>query len=192
MINLYHGTNLAFEKFDQRFARSPNDYYGGGIAYFTDSEKVARGYAEARYTQYKGVRLAYYCDLNFTKTFDVDDVFTGQKLLDLVKLDKTQLETFARNAGLLNSWYLKENSIDKYDVFSRLLDGSIKLTGDEVFLGLSKNKTAQDQARDYLITKGYDSLRYNGGEQVVSRNFGKHNVYIAYRANQITILKKFW
>ncbi len=189
---LFHGTNLAFEQFDQRFARARNDYYGGGIAYFTENEKVARGYAEARYVQYKGVRLVYDVTLSMNKTFDVDTIYTGKTLKNIINVDKKDVESFARGAGILDRWWLKDNNMDKYLVEAKLLDGTIELTGEQVFNGLSSNKMSQDKARDRLITVGYDSLRYNGGEQALSRSFGHHNVYIAYKANNIQILKKFW
>lgn len=191
-MHLYHGTNLAFEQFDKSFARSQNDYYGGGIAYLTDSEKVARGYAEARYTQYKGVRLVYEVDFTFKKCFDVDSIYSGSELKKLLGISKDNWESYARHAGLLDSSYLKSSGKDKLDVKGDLIDGTINLTGDQVFNMLSKGRTKQADARDKIIRAGYDSLRYNGGEQVVSRNFGKHNVYIAYDINNLTITKKYW
>lgn len=191
-ITLFHGTNLAFEQFDQRFARAQNDYYGGGIAYLTTSEKVARGYAEARYTQYKGVRLVYKVEFTYNKLFDVDDTFSGKELQKLVNVDKNNWEQFARSAGLLNSEFLRSRNMDRLDVRGDLLDGTLELSGNQVFEGMSKGKTVQDKARDKLISLGYDSLRYNGGEQTISRNFGKHDVYIAYKASNMKILSKFW
>ena len=47
-MKLYHGTNQLFDKFEQSKSRVLNDYYGGGVAYFTDTLKVAHTYAKSK------------------------------------------------------------------------------------------------------------------------------------------------
>lgn len=64
----------------------------------------------------------------------------------------------------------------------------MKLTGDEVFKGLSKGMNTTAKAREHLISKGYDGLRYNGGVNMGMAK--KHNVYLVYDANDIKIIKR--
>lgn len=37
-MKVYHGSNILFKKFDQNKARLVNNFYGGGLAYFTDDQ----------------------------------------------------------------------------------------------------------------------------------------------------------
>ena len=72
-------------------------------------------------------------------------------------------------------------------MLGKLRDGDMSLTGDEVFKGLSRGMTQTAKARQILIQLGYDGLRYNGG--VNMKMAVKHSVFLAYDANDITILK---
>jgi hypothetical protein len=49
------------------------------------------------------------------------------------------------------------------------------------------NQTAV--ARQHLISKGFDGLRYNGGLNMNMQD--KHHVYLAYNPRDITILKLY-
>jgi predicted nucleic acid-binding Zn ribbon protein len=77
---------------------------------------------------------------------------------------------------------------DKYKVLTELKAGKFKLSGDQVFKGLSKGMNTTAKAREHLINKGYDGLRYNGGVNMGMAK--KHNVYLAYDAKDIEIIKR--
>jgi len=175
---LYHGSNAIFKQFDQRKSRVVNDYYGGGVSYFTDKLPVAVTYAKSMQKQYGGDQIIYTVTLKLNNCFDVDDVFTGKDLIDILPND---VEEFARGAGLLSL-----SSGDKFITIGRLERGKLELTGDQVFRGISKGMNQTAKARDYLVSKGYDGLRYNGGEHM---NAPRHNVYLAYDAKSIKIEK---
>jgi hypothetical protein len=176
---LYHGSNALFNKFDQGKARIVNDFYGGGVAYFTSSKDVAKTYANAMVKAKGGVKYVYEVEVNASKIFDVDDTFTRKELTKFFN-DK-EAEEFARGAGLMKS------GADRYDVLSKIKDGAYKLTGDEVFKGLSKGMSFTARARQKLIALGYDGLRYNGGLNMQAAT--KHDVYLVYNAGDIHIKK---
>lgn len=176
-LRLYHGGGADFDYFDDSKARSPNDFYGGGVAYFTDSEQIARSYAQAAKKR-TGQGVLYEVKLTLENTFDVDAMFTGD---DLVCLLPKKLEDFARGAGLMRA------GVDKFRVLARLEKGRVELTGEQVFKGLSNGGVNTTRARELLKKKGYDSLRYTGG---VNMGGEEHNVYLPYYDSQITILNK--
>jgi hypothetical protein len=177
--NVYHGSGYRFNKFEQSKARVVNDFYGGGAAYFTDDVGVAITYAKSMAKKSKEDPVVYTVEIRINKMFDVDHIFTGKELTDILPGD---LEDFARGAGLLGL-----NS-DKYTVLANLKAGKVKLTGDEVFKGLSKGMNTTAKAREHLISKGYDGLRYNGGVNMGMAK--KHNVYLVYDADNIKIIKR--
>lgn len=176
---VYHGSGSKFDKFDQNKARITNDFYGGGVAYFTDNLGVAKTYAKSMARKTNDEPRIYTVKLTMSKVFDVDDIFSGKDLVNILPKD---VEDFARGAGLLGL-----NS-DKYMVLSNLKSGNMKLSGDQVFKGLSKGMNATAKARDHLISKGYDGLRYNGGVNMGMAT--KHSVYLSYDAKDIEIQKK--
>jgi hypothetical protein len=176
---MYHGSGSRFSKFEQSKARIANDFYGGGVAYFTDDLGVGITYAKSMAKKTKEDPIVYTVKVKFKKLFDVDETFQGKDLINILPND---IEDFARGAGLLG---LKSN---KYQVLADLKLGKIKLTGDQVFKGLSKGMNTTAKAREHLISKGYDGLRYNGG---VNMNMAKkHNVYLSYDAKNIEIIKR--
>lgn len=172
---VYHGTNARFDKFDQRKSRIVNDNYGGGVAYFTDGLSLAATYAKNMAKKQGGDPLVYSVELKLSKLFDVDHEFTGKELVDILPSD---VNDFARGAGLLRL------GSDEYKVISNLKSGNMKLTGEQVYRGLSKGNTQTAKARDHLIEKGYDGLRYN------MHVTPKQSVYLAYDAKDITITKR--
>jgi hypothetical protein len=176
---LYHGSNSLFNKFDQGKARIVNDFYGGGVAYFTSSKDVAKTYANAMVKAKGGTKYIYEVEVNISKIFDVNDTFTGKELTKFFT-DK-EAEDFARGAGLMKA------GTDRYDVLSKIKSGEYKLTGDEVFKGMSKGMTFTARARLKLIALGYDGLRYNGGLNMQAAT--KHDVYLVYNASDIHIKK---
>lgn len=176
---VYHGSGSRFDRFEQSKARIANDFYGGGVAYFTDNLKVAITYAKSMAKKTQQDPIIYTVNLNLQKLFDVDHVFTGKELVSILPDD---VEGFARGAGMLGL------DSDKYQVLSSLQAGSIKLSGDTVFKGLSKGMNTTSQAREHLIQLGFDGLRYNGGVNMGMAT--KHNVYLAYNVNSITIEKR--
>ena len=174
---VYHGSNAKFPKFDQNKSRIVNDFYGGGVAYFTDNLEVAKTYARAMFRSRGGGEYVYKVELTLDKVFDVDHMFSKNELTQF--FSKENVEDFARGAGLL------KYGDDRYAVISKLSLGNVTLTGDQVFKGLSKGMNHTAKARQTLIKLGYDGLRHHGG---VNMNMAtKHNVYLAYDANDITI-----
>ena len=181
-MRLYHGSNAIFSKFDQGKARIANDFYGAGVAYFTDNIEIAKTYAKAMNRVKGGDLIIYEVELTLKKMFDVDHEFTGHELMKFYT--KKTVEDFARGARLL------PYGVDKYTVIAKLLSGNMILTGDDIFRGLSRGMVETAKARDFLIKLGYDGLRHNGG--VTSMNTAiRHNVYLAYKANEITITKRY-
>ena len=179
-ITVYHGSNADFSEFDQRKARIPNDFYGGGVAYFTDSSKIAEGYARTMTRQYGGTPTVYTVKLNLGLLFDIDDTFKGDDLLNFVNRTSS-VDEFLRGAKLLPL------GADRYKVMSDLKSGKMELTGEQVFKGLSNGMIKTGQARKILEKMGYDTLRYNGGLMMKQ---GHHSVYLAYHANNIDIISK--
>ena len=172
---VYHGTDARFDKFDQRKSRIVNDNYGGGVAYFTDGLSLAITYAKNMAKKSGGEPIIYSAELNFSNMFDVDHTFTGKELTDILPDD---LDEFARGAGLLSL------NADKYTVISNLKSGKASLSGEQVFKGLSRGMNQTAKARQHLIDKGYDGLRYN------MNITPKQSVYLAYDANDINIKKR--
>lgn len=177
----YHGSNAKFAKFDQGKARIINDFYGGGVAYFTSNKDVAKTYANAMAKSKGGERYIYEVELNLKKIFDVDHKFTGKELTKF--FDPKEAEDFARGAGLMKA------GMDRYVVIGKLKDGDYELTGDQVFKGLSRGMVNTAKARQKLISLGYDGLRYNGGLNMNAAT--KHDVYLVYNADDIKIKKLF-
>lgn len=178
-LTAYHGTNAKFKQFEQSKSRIPNDYYGGGVAYFTVNKSVAITYAQSMVRKYKGQVYIYEVNLKMKNVFDVDHKFTGKELTKFFS-DK-EAEDFARGAGLLKA------GADKYTVLGKLKSGDLSLTGDEVFKGLSRGMVNTAKARQKLIDLDYDGLRYNGGKNMQMAT--EHDVYLAYDAGDIQIKK---
>ena len=172
---VYHGTNARFDKFDQKKSRIVNDNYGGGVAYFTDSVGLSITYAKSMAKKLGGDPIVYSVELKLKKMFDVDDVFTGADLVNILPKD---INSFARSAGLLS---LNSN---EFKVLADLKNGNMKLTGEQVYKGLSKGNTQTAKARQHLIEKGYDGLRYN------LPTTPKQSVYLVYNAKDIKIISQ--
>jgi hypothetical protein len=178
-IQAYHGSNAMFNKFEQGKARLVNDFYGGGVCYTTVDKDVAAQYAGAMLKKYKtGARYVYHLSLSLNNVFDVDYVFTGQELTKFYT--NKEVEAFARGAGMLTY------GVNKYTVFSQLELGSVSLTGEQVFKGLSRGQINTATTREKLKSLGYDGLRYNGGLNMNTAK--KHDVYLVYYAKDVTIL----
>jgi hypothetical protein len=181
-VDVWHGTGRRFSEFRQEHSRIPNDYYGGGIGYFTSDKEVGKTYArDAARRQKTDTPLLYHTSLKMNNVFDVDHTFSGERLKHILP-PSTQHEDFARGAGLLG---LKA---DKYQVLANLRSGNMSLSGDQVFKGLSRGMVNTAIARNHLISKGYDGLRYNGGDNMKAK---KHDVYIPYNASGIQINNRY-
>jgi ADP-Ribosyltransferase in polyvalent proteins len=176
-IEAYHGSGGRFSKFSADHARVANDHMGGGVGYFTSDKDVSKTYARSMAKTTKGEPHIYHTTLHMKNVFDVDHEFTGDKLKNILPDDH---EAFARGAGLLNY------GSDKYKVLNDIKSGKAKLSGMQVFKGLSKGNTQTAKAREHLKSKGYDGLRYNGGDNM---NTKRHDVYIPYHPDSITINK---
>lgn len=182
-VDVWHGTGRRFSQFKQEHSRIPNDFYGGGIGYFTSDKDVGKTYAkDAAKRQGTGTPLLYHASLKMNNVFDVDHQFTGEKLKNILPA-ASQHEDFARGAGLLGL------NADKYKVLDDLRTGKMSLSGDQIFKGLSRGMVNTAGARKHLISKGYDGLRYNGGANMQMAK--KHDVYIPYNAAGITVNKRY-
>ncbi len=185
-LRVYHGSGSLFGEFQQTAARMKDDYYGGGVGYFTDSLSVAKQYAKAM-TKLAKVKnpdakeVVYLVELQLKKLFDIDESFTGRELTKFI----SNTEDFARKSGMFKLGV----GFDKYDILFRLKNGDMALTGDEIFKGISGGMSETAKAREKLKRLGYDGLRYNGGDVTNTWTTStKHNVYIPYYANNIKIL----
>lgn len=178
-VKAYHGTNTRFSEFEQSKARIVNDYYGGGIAYFTDTLDIAKSYASFMFRKFGGEKFVYEVEIRFNKIFDVDEKYSGDMLKRLVG---STPDAFARGAGLLKL------GADKYALLAQLQSGKMELTGDQVFRGLSNGMQNTSRAREALKSAGFDGLRHNGG---VAMGGQKHNVYLAYEARNVVIKNRY-
>ncbi|MDR3503048.1 MAG: hypothetical protein P4L79_10760 [Legionella sp.] len=178
-VNVYHGSGQVFDKFDQSKSRIENDHMGGGVGYFTSNPDVAKTYAKSMARKSNTEPQVYHTNLKMKNVFDVDHEFTGDKLKHVLPDDH---EGFARGAGLMKV------GGDKYKTLNDLKDGKLNLKGHEVFKGLSRGGVNTAGARQHLIKKGYDGMRYNGGVNMDMAT--KHDVYMPYNANSITIKKR--
>jgi hypothetical protein len=179
---VYHGTNQEFQQFEQSKSRVLNDFYGGGVAYFTNSIDIAHNYAKSMFNKSGGAKYVYEVELKYNKLFDVDKDFTGKDITQFFE-KRSDIEDFARGASLLTA------SANKFDVISKLEDGAYNLKGDVVFKGISRGQSQSLKARELLKRLGYDTLRYNGG--VNMQQTVKHDVFIAYYSNNIRITNRF-
>lgn len=181
-MKLYHGTNQNFDHFSQDKARILNDYYGGGVAYFTDNFDIAKTYGRSMSKSKGGNIYVFEVSLSIRKLFDVDYVFTGAELKKFFR-SRSEIEPFARGAGML------KYGVDKYQVIATLESGAVELSGDQVFKGLSAGMTNTAKARQKLMKLGYDTLRYNGGANMATAV--RHNVYISFISQNILITEKY-
>lgn len=181
IVKAYHGTKSRFNRFEQSKARLINDFYGGGVAYFTSDLDVAKSYAKTMYNRYGGEGMfVYESKLKFDRLFDVDAKFSGEALTRLIG---DNIDQFGRGANL----YKLGTDVAKVRI--KLRTGSITLTGDQVFRGLSNGMQNTAVARRTLMSNGYDGLRYNGGLNMgMAKN---HDVYLAYQSNKIEILRRY-
>jgi hypothetical protein len=179
LVEAYHGTNSRFSQFEQSKARIANDFYGGGIAYLTDTLDIAKTYASFMFRKYGGERYVYQVQAEFDNLFDVDEKYTGDILKRIVG---SEYDSFARGSGLLNL------GADRYAVLSALKEGKVELTGEQVFRGLSNGMQNTARARETLKKCGFDGLRYNGGMNMGGR---AHNVYLSYEAQNIRIKNRY-
>jgi hypothetical protein len=151
------------------------------VAYFTNTADVAYTYARSMARKSGGDRIVYKVDLLIDKCFDVDNYIPSSNIKKMFST-RSEMESFARGAGLLSS------GADKYLVLGQLSDGALTLTGEQVFKGISQGMTQTARARELLKRLGYDSLRYNGGSNMGT---ALHDVYISYYANRIRIIDRF-
>lgn len=178
-VKVMHGAGGLFTSFDAGKARMKNDFFGGGLGYFTDSHEIARSYAKGASKETKTPHV-YHTTLKMDNVFDVDHDFTGSKLQRMLPKDT---EKFARHAGLLNAG----NMENRDSILNDLESGRTTLKGHQLFWGLSEGGTKTTAARNHLMKHGYDGLRYNGGENM--KGAIRHNVYVPYHAKSITIHK---
>ena len=181
-MNLYHGTSNVFDKFDEKYARLKNDFYGGGLAYLTDSYEIAKSYSKAskKYDKSDKIPRILTVKTSFKKTFDIDKEYVDDDFLKLIS--SIDIDKFSRGAGLMSLG--SDTSAVKYNVKK----GNVNLKGDQIYKGLEKAFNNQTyKVRKHLEKCGFDSLRYNGGLQIKTEH--EHDVYIAYRASTLKIIK---
>lgn len=181
---VFHGSGTEFDQFKESSSRVKDDYYGGGIGYFTDDKAIAGQYAKAMTKLVKSKNpLAsekiYTVSLTLNKLFDIDAIYTGRELTKFIN----NPEDFARKAGMLPL------GVDKYDVIAKLKIGDYEMTGDQLFKGLSDGMKSTEKAREQLKKMGYDGLRYNGGKVKGFGSGRQHNVFIPYYPDRIKIVE---
>lgn len=188
---MWHGTNAKFDKFEQRMARVQNDLYGGGVAYFTDNRKIAEGYAKSSLKR-KGAPKnpepwLYKVDLDLKNIFDIERSYNYDFVKQFVKNDKSStVEKFLRDAGVLNNSFMKSiGASDIFSVISKFNNGSLNLTGDQLFNAIGNNSANSSKARDIFYKMGYDGLTHQGGLR--GGTGGKHKVIIVYDSSKIKI-----
>lgn len=175
---VYHGSNARFPEFKQDKARIVNDFWGGGVAYFTDSIPMAKNYAKGMAKRYGGTPLVYKVQIRLSKMFDVNSQFDGPEVTAF--MGDMNADTFARGAGLMTM------DADQYGIVASLKSGRLALSAEQVYKGLSNGGVNSAVARQRFIEMGFDGLRYNG-----EINSGaEHNVYLAYDAKDIEILSR--
>lgn len=172
---LFHG-GIDFDgEFRQDMSRSPNDYFGGGVAYFTDNHEVALKYAKNAGKRSGKLPVVYNVKLTIKNNFDVDKKYNSELFLDSIK----DLDKFIRNS-----------SIGEYNdpiyVTKQKLKSGIEITGKSIFKGLSNNHQNSGRAREILIDLGFDGLRYTGDED----SMNPYNVWLPYNSDQVSIVKK--
>jgi hypothetical protein len=172
---VYHGSNSVFTKFDPSKARIKNDFFGGGVGYFTDSMPIGIQYARSM-SKGGGSPILYTCNVTMRKMFDTEDTFVGD---DLIRIMPDDVEGFARGSGLLRY------GNDRIKVITDLKSGKVSMKGVDVFRGLSSGMNQTAKARAHLASKGYDGLRYAGG---TITGAVRHWVYLPYRADSIELL----
>lgn len=177
---VYHGSNSDFNKFDQSKSRIINDNYGGGVAYFTDSPNVAKKYAKTMANKYGNEPILYSVNLSVNNIFDVNDEFSGNRLMEFIN-QASSVDSFLRGAKLLLL------GTDKSKLLRDLESGNLSLTGDQIFKGLSNGMVNTSQARKILQRLGYDALRYNAGGILGQDSY---SVYLVYNAADIDIVGK--
>lgn len=185
LLTVYHGTAARFDEFGQENARVENDYFGGGLAYFTSSRRVAYGYARSAMLRTKSkIPYIIYVGVQFDKLFDARNTskWSGERVLAFIQevgLRSDQVEAFIRGAGLLDMSSLQGRS--PHVVKSAFMSGKIELDGESIFMALSRVLGNMAQARKKLMSLGYDGLCHIGGEITKDKlNRGKHTVFISY------------
>lgn len=185
-VEVWHGTNIKFDQFNKEMARAPNDLYGGGLGYFTDSLEVAKGYARTSVKRAKVSKEAqpyiYRVQLTLDNVFDVEKTYSGNFVASFLKSNSySDAESFLRTAGMAKM------GTDLPLKVSQLRNGQLEMLGDDLFKALSKGSVNSTNGRNTLIASGFDGLRYPGG--IRSGTKGLHNVYIAYENDKIKILE---
>ena len=154
--NVYHGSNARFVEFTDRTKRIKEDLFGGGLAYFTDTYEVGEKYAKAMQKKYGGFQFVYKVRMTLRECFDVNYEYTGETFLKIYQQTKYTPEEFARRAGLLIY------GVNKYGIFGDIKSGRQKLTGAQLWKGLSNGGNENIKAQNVLKKCGCDGLRYNG------------------------------
>jgi len=174
MGTVYHGSNQVFTAFEQSKARIKDDFFGGGVGYFTDSHPIGIQYAKSM-SKGTGAPVLYTCTVNIKNMFDTETSFDGARVVALLPAD---VEGFARGSGLL------KYGSDRLKVMVDLKSGKTSMLGKEIFKGLSGGMTSTAKARTHLRQLGFDGLRYLGG---TITGAVKHWVYLPYSTSAIKI-----
>ncbi len=185
-VEVWHGTNAKFDQFSKEMARVPNDLYGGGLGYFTDSLEVAKGYARSSVKRAKVAKGAqpyiYKVQLTLDNVFDVEKMYSGNFVAGFLKSNSySDAENFLRTAGMA------QIGTDLPLKVSKLRNGKLEMLGDDLFKSLSQGSISSSKGRDTLIASGFDGLRHPGGIRGGTK--GLHTVYIAYENDKIKILE---
>ena len=170
-LDLYHGTNADFDKFDEKFYLSGigEMAYGWGV-YLTNSINTAKEYGP-------GGQIM---------TVEVPD----GKYLDSRKISKAEASKLAR---AFYKFYLSGKGKELYkgsekefweyecSCLEKVPDGSYLYGTVSTFLGTDK------EASEWLHSMGYVGLRFPGHNQVTGEKFMN---YVIFDANDVKIIKK--
>lgn len=179
-INLYHGSGKRFDKFDSSMMNknSGQDTYGWGF-YFTDSEDIAKVYANTHDEKY-----VYHVTLHKGKTpeqYDFlifDKLPTNSQLSKIINgLDKENIEIDLSNVK--NAWDIISR-LQKYFFYSYPMKKQFDY-------GMN---TAKKDTSLFLLRCGIDGMKFPApkGEFTYENGYDGYN-YVVFDENNIHIDK---
>lgn len=180
-MKLYHGSNipdLDFTDPEQSVVPESHREYGDALAYFTDCQDSAIRYATSMTATEGGKACVYSAYINTGECFDLDAYYTTDRLVEII--DGIDLRLFGKGLGILNSYS------DEYAMISSLRYGKLKLTGKEIFKGLSFALESPSAALYHIVDLGYDCVKFK------CSNIGMkpHTIYLVDDAEKIQLIDK--
>jgi GNAT superfamily N-acetyltransferase len=205
---VYHGTNQNIKCFDKDKC-SPYNVYGKGF-YFTDSKEIANAYIGGILDDKNDDSKVMPLYLNMKNPYDLDQSITDIEIKEFQQLLK--------NDDDYDFWwkYMEQGLPDSDDVFpgewetlgldyrninrkslNILMDfldrvgkwnKSKTLRRHDVYFILTDSITSKEVIKKYIISKGYDGIKYSENGTGLSSNpldNIKHTIYVAFESNQV-------